>query len=163
MKQKTKFPAVLYPLAMVLVAGSLMSACGKKAESPAAEKIDKEAVAAVMGAGGGMQSGVTDVGRTDGALQIKYHLYIPEQRDFDEMIGTDLTPKIQHLYKAFNTIDPVTIVVETSDAASPYASQPYCAIDLTRKIYEQTNWTTLLAKDLFKVCKVTYLIREMKK
>jgi len=33
---------------------------------------------------------------------------------------------------------------------------PYCDFDMTRKIYGQLNWTNLLARDLFKVCKVSY-------
>ncbi len=163
MNQKAKYPAVLGLLALALFAGLSMSACGKKTEPAAAETINSETIASVMGAGGNMQSGVIDVGRTDAGLQIRYLLVIPEQKDFDEMFGIDLSPKIERLYKTFKTIDGVNIVVETANAANSYAPQPYCAVDITRKIYEQTNWTNLMAKDLFKACKVTYLIREMKK
>ena len=81
---------------------------------------------------------------------------ISDMKDFDVIIGSDLAPKIAALYKTFKSLDKATFTVETGDPSNPANVNPYCDFDMTRKIYQQLNWTNLLARDLFKVCKVTY-------
>lgn len=142
-------------LALAVLAVSLMSSCKVKAPAPA-EEITIDAVAAVMGRASGSSSGVSEMSKTGDSTTINYHLMVPEKKDFDVLIGTDMAPKVEQLYKTFKTLDKVTFTVETGDISNPANMQPYCEFDMTRKIYEQLNWTNLLARDLFKVCKVSY-------
>jgi hypothetical protein len=142
-------------LALAVLAVSLMSSCKAKAPAPA-EEITIDAVAAVMGRASGSSSGVSEMSKTGDSTTINYHLMVPEKKDFDVLIGTDMAPKVEQLYKTFKTLDKVTFTVETGDISNPANMQPYCEFDMTRKIYEQLNWTNLLARDLFKVCKVSY-------
>jgi hypothetical protein len=142
-------------LALVVLATISIPAC--KGEAPAkSEEISIDTLAAVLGKAEGANSGISELSKTPDGLVINYHLYLPEQKDFDALIGTDLAPKIQNLYKIFKSIDKVTFTVETGVVANPPSLEPYCSFDMTRRIYEQTNWTNLLARDLFKICKVNY-------
>jgi len=139
-------------LALAALAAALTPAC-KKAP---AETINLDTVAAVMGRPSGSSSGVSELAKEGDTYIINYHLMISDMKDFDVIIGSDLAPKIEALYKTFKSLDKVTFTVETGDPSNPANVNPYCDFDMTRKIYQQLNWTNLLARDLFKVCKVTY-------
>ncbi len=101
-------------------------------------------------------SGVSELAKEGDTYIINYHLMIADMKDFDTVIGTDLAPKIDALYKTFKSLDKATFTVETGDPSNPANVNPYCDFDMTRKIYQQLNWTNLLARDLFKVCKVSF-------
>jgi hypothetical protein len=148
----------LYILGLLALAGlAAVMAPACKAKAPAsAENITLEAVVAVMGRASGSSSGVSELTKSGDSYTINYHLMLPSQNDFDTLIGSDLAPKIEQLYKTFKTLDNVTFTVETGDISNPANVQPYCSFDMTRRIYNQLNWTNLLARDLFKVCKVKY-------
>jgi hypothetical protein len=142
-------------LAVAALAALVMSSC--KAKTPAqAEKLTLDSVVAVMDRASGSSSGVSEMTQEGDTYIINYHLMLPEKQDYDVLIGTDMAPKIAALYKTFKTLDKVTFTVETGDVSNPANMQPYCSFDMTRKVYEQLNWTNLLARDLFKVCKVSY-------
>lgn len=134
-----------------------LPACKEKEGTPApAEDITLESFAAVLGNAEAQNSGIADLKKTDQGLVVSYHLYLADPQDFDQLIGKDMAPKIEQLYKTFKTIDNVTFDVATPDLSGSGEWRPYCAFDMTRKIYGQLNWTNLLAADLFKVCKVSY-------
>jgi hypothetical protein len=153
MKRLTLFGVV----AMIILTAAFFSACKGKTGAPAeAESLSLEAVTAVMGKAGAEISGPSEVTKTDDGYEINYHLYLTEPQDFDQMIGADLAPKVEKLYKKFANLDKVTFSVEIPDPANTAEWKPYCSFDMTRQIYGQLNWTNLLARDLFKVCKVTY-------
>ncbi len=137
-------------LAVAVLATALIPAC----KTAPAEQIDLESVTAVMGRASGSQSGVSGLAKEGDTYVINYHLMIANMSDFDLLIGTDLAPKIHALYGAFKSLDKVTFTVETGDPSNPANVNPYCDFDMTRKIHDQLTWTNLLAKDLFKVCKV---------
>lgn len=139
-------------LALAALALTLAPACKKEAP---AETINIDTVIGVMGKASGSSSGVSEFAKEGDTYVINYHL-VTDPKDFDIAIGRDLAPKIEALYKTFKTIDKVTFTVETGDPYSPAALTPYCDFDVTRKIFQQLNWTNLLARDLFKVCKVRY-------
>jgi len=143
--------------AMIVLAAMSISACKGKMGGPAsAETLSLEALTKVMGKAEGQISGVHEVSKTADGYEINYHLYLSEQSDFDHVIGTDLAPRIEKLYKTYDALDKVTFSVETPDPSNTAEWRPYCAFDMTRQIYKQLNWTNLLARDLFKVCKVSY-------
>lgn len=135
----------------------LMPSCKKKEETPTqAKQITLQTFAEVLGKAQAETSGIADLQKTDQGLVVTYHLYLPQPQDFDALIGDDLAPKVEQLYKTFPSIDKVKFAVETPDPAETGRWLPYCAFNMTRKIYNQLNWTNLLARDLFKVCEVTY-------
>ncbi|MEW5900138.1 MAG: hypothetical protein AB1715_01605 [Acidobacteriota bacterium] len=144
-------------LVMAFLSALLISACKEKEQtSTQAEEITLQTFATVLGKAEPQASGIDELRKEEQGLVVHYHLYLPEAQDFDELIGQDLAPKINQLYRAFKTIDKVTFEVETPDLAETGEYRPYCGFDMTRKIYNQLNWTNLLARDLFKVCKVNY-------
>jgi hypothetical protein len=140
-------------LALAALAVVLIPACKSKAP---AQDITLDSVAAVMGKPTGSASGVSELAKEGDTYIINYHLMIADMKDFDTVIGTDLAPKIDSLYRTFKSLDKATFTVETGDPSNPANVNPYCDFDMTRKIYQQLNWTNLLARDLFKVCKVSF-------
>ena len=139
-------------LALAVLAMTLVPACKK----PAAEEITLESVQAVMGKASASASGVSELAKEGDTLVINYHLMIQDMKDFDTVIGQDLAPKVDALYKTYKNIDKVTFTVETGDPSNPANVNPYCDFDMSRKIHGQLTWTNLLARDLFKVCKTRY-------
>jgi hypothetical protein len=146
--------AVLF---LALVMAVFLSACKEKtAAPPPAQEITMDNLAAILDLAGPQNSGIAELRKTDQGFLIGYHLYLAGPQDFDEMFGKDLSPKIEKLYKTFETMDNVTVDVSTPKLAGTGGWQPYCSFDMTRKIYNQLNWTNLMAADLFKVCKVNF-------
>ena len=144
-------------LFLAFLAAVFLPACKDKEGTPSpAEEITLQTFAAVFGSAEAQTSGIAELKKTDQGLVVSYHLYLPEAQDFDELVGKDLAPKIEQLYKTFKTIDNVTFDVETPDLSGSGEWRSYCSFDMTRKVYNQLNWTNLLAADLFKVCKVSY-------
>jgi hypothetical protein len=145
---------------LAIVTAAAVGGCKKQnpAETAAQSKpIDMESLSAAMGRADGANSGLADFVRSGDSLRLTYHLYVPQGSDFDDYIGADMAPKIKKLYDDFKRIDKVTFVVETADSAMPADWKPYCSFSMTREVAEKTNWTGLLGRDLFKVCKeITY-------
>ena len=157
MRYTMKWLALFGVVALIILTTISISACKGKTGTPTeAESISLEAVTAVMGKAGAEISGASELNKTADGYEINYHLYLAEQQDFDGQVGADLAPKVEKLYKTFPSLDNVTFSVETPDPANTAEWKPYCSFDMTREIYAQLNWTNLLARDLFKVCKVTY-------
>jgi hypothetical protein len=143
--------------ALVVLAAVSLSACKGKTGTPAeTENLTLDDVIGVMGKAEAQMSGAHELTRTADGYEVNYHLYLVQPQDFDGVIGSDLAPKIERLYREFGWLDKVTFSVETPDAANSAEWRPYCSFDMTRMTYNQLNWTNLLAQDLFKVCRVTY-------
>lgn len=154
-KKSVSFSLSFLFLAFLIVI--FMPACkGKEATPTKAERITLQTFAAVLGKAEAQTSGIADLEKTDQGLVVSYHLYLPQLEDFDEIIGKEFAPKVELLYKTFTNIDKVKFDVETPDEARTGKWEPYCSFRMTRKIYNQLNWSNLLAKDLFKVCEVNY-------
>ncbi len=147
-----------FPFFVLAVMAMIVTpACKSKENPPAqAEEITLQSFETVLGKPEAEYSGIAALDKTDQGLVVKYHLYLPEAQDFDMLIGQDLAPKIEKLYKTFKTIDFVTFDVRTPDLAGTGEYRQYCSFDMTRKTFNELDWTNLLARDLFKVCKVKY-------
>ncbi len=157
MKDTMKMLVRIGALALIILAAISISACKGKTGAPAeTESLSLEAVMSVMGKAGAQISGASELNKTAEGYEVNYHLYLADQQDFDQQVGADLAPKVEKLYKTFATLDKVTFSVETPDPSNTAEWRPYCSFDMTRQVYKQLNWTNLLAKDLFKVCKVSY-------
>ncbi len=134
----------------VLTAVWLPGCKGKAGATASSDEISLDTLAAVLGEAEGTNPGIAELSRPPDKLVINYHLYLPEQKDVDAQIGTDLAPKIQKLYRTFKSIDKVTFTIETGIVGDPASLQPYRSLAMTRKIYEEIDWTNLLVQDLFK-------------
>jgi hypothetical protein len=155
MRTIKRFPYILGLIALAGLALVLATAC--KAKAPAStEAITLDEVAAVMGRASGSTSGVSELNKSDDSYTIDYYLLVDDMSNFDAEVGSDLVPKIEKLYKTFPSLDKVTFNIETDAQYNPAGAKTYCSFDMTRRIYNQLNWTNVLAKDLFKVCKVKY-------
>lgn len=128
-------------------------ASGTSAEKPAAlaEGIDLAAVSEVLGKPGLESSGAYNLVKGDTEYWIVYQFFTQESKDIDDDIGMDLGPKIQALYKKFPALDRVHFVVDVYYAGSSTAWRPYCSFAMTRKVFNETDWTNLLSAELFKV------------
>jgi hypothetical protein len=116
-----------------------------------AEGIDLAAVTEVLGKPGLDSPGVYNLVKGDTEYWIVYQFFTRESKDIDDDIGRDLGPKIQALYEKFKALDRVHFVVDVYYADSSTAWQPYCSFAMTRKVFNETDWTNLLSDDLFKV------------
>jgi hypothetical protein len=156
MKDTRKALALFGAVALIITAAVFLSACKGKTGAADAGNLTLEDAQKAMGKAEAQTSGVHELSKTADGYEINYHLYLADPQEFDTKIGSDLAPKIEKLYRTHKALDKVTFSVETPDVANTSEWQPYCAFDMTRQIYKQLNWTNLLARDLFKVCKVSY-------
>ena len=138
-----------------LVAAGAYFCKGK--ESSDLSGITMDSLADVMGKAGGSGSGLVDMAREGDEIRLTYLLYVPDRSMLDQLIGADLAPKIRGLYGKFKGIDRVVLSVETAMSGSVPPGVPYCSFVMTRKIYNETNWSGMLDRELFKICReVTY-------
>jgi hypothetical protein len=156
-------PGVLPAVAVLAVAAALsLSACrGQKSEAPAAaaietpaapsEDLSVESLSAILGKAEAENSGVFESAKRNDELVVTYHFYEARKKGMDDRIGPDLAPKIQLLYRKFKSIDRVVFKVDVFERRDVIEWRPYCSFVTTRKIIDETNWTSLLLKDFFKV------------
>ncbi len=143
-------------LALVAAMTIVITDCREK-QSPEAlivpDEISLETVSAVLGKADAENSGLFDVAESEKEVRILYHLYVPEGRELQDYIGAEMTPKIRRLYGTFRTVDRVVFVVETARPAANNEWAPYCSFVMTRRVVQETDWSGLLDRDLFKVCR----------
>lgn len=137
-REKTEAPAVPAPAA-------------EKAVVSPSEELNTEALSAVLGKAEAENSGVFDVATRENELVVTYHFYEARRKGMEDRIGPDMAPKIQALYKKFSTIDRVVFKVDLFERRDVIEWRPYCSFATTRKLIDETNWTSLLLKDFFKV------------
>lgn len=141
-------------IAALVAAGAYF--CKGKA-SPDVSGISMDSVAEVLGKADGSRSGLTDMARSGDEIRLTYLLYVPDRSMLDQLIGAEIAPKIRDLYGKFKGVDRVVFSVETVLSGSIPPGVPYCSFVMTRQIFDKANWSGLLDRDLFKICReVTY-------
>ena len=110
-----------------------------------------DALASVLGKGEAENSGIVDVAKGENEAIISYHFYEARKKGMEERLGPDMAPKIQALYKKFKTIDRVVFKVDVFERRDVIEWRPYCSFATTRTLIDETNWTSFLLKDFFKV------------
>jgi hypothetical protein len=164
--RKLRFPIVLSILGLAALAALTLAACQGREKTgapavpaPAAEKtvntsseeLNTEALSAVLGKAEAENSGVFDVAKGENELVVTYHFYEARKRGLEDRLGPDMAPKIQALYRKFKTIDRVLFKVDIFERRDDIVWRPYCSFVTTRKLIDETNWTSLLLKEFFKV------------
>lgn len=155
-----RFAKLILRISGYLVIAALVAAGAyfcKGKESPGASSITMDSLAEVLGKADGGRSGLVDMAQEGDELRLTYLLYVPDRSMLDQLIGADIAPKVRGLYGKFKDLDRVIFSVQTAMAGSVPPGAPYCSFVMTRKIYNETNWTGLLDRDLFKICReITY-------
>jgi len=137
-REKTGAPAVPAPAA-------------EKTVNTSSEELNTEALSAVLGKAEAENSGVFDVAKGENELVVTYHFYEARKRGLEDRLGPDMAPKIQALYRKFKTIDRVVFKVDLFERRDVIEWRPYCSFATTRKLIDETDWTSLLLKEFFKV------------
>jgi hypothetical protein len=141
-------------IAAVVAAGAYFC---KGKESPEISTITADSLADVLGRADGSRSGLVDMSKSGDEIRLTYLLYVPDRSMLDQLIGAEIAPKIRELYGKYKGIDRVVFSVETALTGSVPPGVPYCSFVMTRDVFNKTNWSGLLDRDLFKICRdVTY-------
>lgn len=124
-------------------------------ESKAEEKGEVEILSAdmlypIFGRGEEETSGIYDVNQTGEDVFISYRYVPPDpEKDYDE-IGKELAPKIKNFYEKFPKIDRTVfeIYVPTEEELG---WKKFVSFDMTRKIFNEVEWTDLMNIDLLRI------------
>ena len=150
-------------LGLAVLAALTLAACqgGEKAAAPApaaeivaapaGEEPTLEALYGILGKGEAENSGIVDLAKGENELVVTYHFYEARKKGLEERIGPDMAPKIQALYRKFKSIDRVVFKVDVFERRDVIEWRNYCSFATTRRLIAETNWTSLLLKDFFKV------------
>jgi hypothetical protein len=123
----------------------------KKAAATAAEELTLEGLYGILGQGEAENSGIVDLAKSETELIVTYHFYEARKKGLEDRIGPDMAPKIQALYRKIRTIDRVVFKVDVFERRDVLEWRPYCTFVTTRRLIDETNWTSFLLKDFFKV------------
>jgi hypothetical protein len=155
-----RFARTILKISSYLVIAALVAAGAyfcKGKESPDVSGVTMDSLSNVLGKADGNRSGLVDMTREGDDLRLTYLLYVPDRSMLDQLIGADIAPKIRELYGRFKGVDRVIFAVETVMSGSVPPGVPYCSFVMTRKVFNETNWSGMLDRDLFKICReITY-------
>jgi hypothetical protein len=155
-----RFAKTILKISSYLVIAALVAAGAyfcKGKESPDVSGVTMDALSDVLGRADGSRSGLVDMSKSGDEIRLTYLLYVPDRSMLDQLIGAEIAPKIRELYGKFRGIDRVVFSVETALTGSVPPGVPYCSFVMTRDAFNKTNWSGLLDRDLFKICReVTY-------
>ena len=161
--KKHRWVSVLALLGLVVLAALTLAACkgGEKAAAPApalektaapaVEEPTLEALYGILGKGEAENSGIVDLAKGENELIVTYHFYEARKKGLEDRIGPDMAPKIQALYRKYQSIDRVVFKVDVFERRDVIEWRNYCSFATTRRLIDETNWTSLLLKDFFKV------------
>jgi len=123
----------------------------EKTVTPPAEELSLEALYGILGKAEAENSGIFDLSKGENEMIVTYHFYEARKKGMEDRIGPDMAPKIQALYRKFKSIDRVVFKVDVFERRDVIEWRPYCSFATTRRLIDETNWTSLLLKDFFKV------------
>jgi len=137
---------------IILVLWSL-NACKSKeeAENVVSEPLTLSSITPIFGEAKEDVSGAFDFSQGDQEMIVSYRFFTQDFNDLDSQIGTELTPKIQAFYKAFKQADRVILNVSVPRSDLPGEWKPFASFAVSRKLVQETDWSQLLAKDLFTI------------
>jgi hypothetical protein len=151
MKKKLTLPGTLIGLLIFgLTAGSAL-AQAKPTPAPEKEKVVNEVtlseVRAVLGTARDDHSGVADFSQGDnGEVIIAYHYYDVDEANYETDFASEITPKIQHMYKRFKNFNRVRFEVVTNNPSAPPLWVPFSEFVIDRKTIEELHYTWFVAR-----------------
>ncbi len=96
--------------------------------------------------------GVQDMEQTESELVI-YYRFIPANPDaLQQELGEDLAPKIKQIYETDKAADVIQFVVSIPfvDETGGTSYKRQLSFVMTRKIFDETDWSGLLSRDFLK-------------
>jgi hypothetical protein len=96
--------------------------------------------------------GVQDIEQTESELVV-YYRFIPNNPDaMQEELGEDLAPKIRQVYETDKAADIIRFVVSIPfvDEAGGTSYKRQLSFVMTRKIFNETDWSGLLSREFLK-------------
>jgi uncharacterized membrane protein len=151
-------------VAVLLVAGLSTVCKGKKAETPEPAKMEAQAGAAeapdqvaslrtILGEAKEDYPGVQDIEQEGGEF-IVYYRFIPKDTNtLREELGEDLAPKIRRIYETDKAVDVLRfdVSIPFTEEAGVTNFKHQLSFTMTRKIFNETDWSGLLNRDFLKV------------
>ena len=151
-------------LAVILALGAFSAACKAKNEekpaetaaAPATAQVDPIAgIKSILGEPQGDNPGAFNVELTGNVLAVSYRFIPINEETFQEDLGEDLAKKVRQIYEQDKNVDVINFVVDIpfADETGGQAFKNKLTFSITRKIYEQTEWTSFFDKDFLKIVK----------
>ncbi len=103
---------------------------------------------AILGTPKDDASGVSDFSRGDnGEIIIAYHYYDVDQDNYETDFASEISPRIQAMYKKFKNLDRVRFEIVTNDPATAQW-KAFSQFTMDRKTLEKLHWTWFVARDI---------------
>jgi hypothetical protein len=137
-------------LILVLAAG-FATAQTKPTPPPAKEKVVDEVtlteVQSVLGIARDDHSGVADFSRgNNGEVIIAYRYYDVDLTNYETDFASEITPKIQQMYKRFKNFNRIRFQIVTNNPAAPPLWIPFSEFAIDRKTIEDLHYTWFVAR-----------------
>ncbi len=147
----------LIGVALVGLVFFLMPACKGKSADDSSQKPEKitppieitlGTLRSVLGVARDDNSGVVDfsAGLDKGEYVFNYRYYDSDLQNIDQDMVTEISPKIQALFKKFPMINRAVFRIQVN-TANPGEWTPYVSFAITKAIVEKTQWSGLLTED----------------
>ena len=151
MKKKLMLPGTLIGLLIFGLTAASALAQAKPTPAPEKEKVVNEVtlseVRAVLGTARDDHSGVSDFSQGDnGEVIIAYHYYDVDQANYETDFASEITPKIQHMYKKFKNFNRVRFEIVTNNPSAPPLWIPFSEFVIDRKTIEELHYTWFVAR-----------------
>lgn len=151
MKKAVWLPGISIVLLVLGLTAISSAAQSDQKSAPANEKVINEVtlsqVQSVLGTARDDHSGVADFSQGDkGEVIIAYHYYDVDEANYENDFATDITPKIQQMYKKFKNFNRVRFEIVTNNPSGPPLWIPFAAFTIDRKTIEELHYTWFVAR-----------------
>jgi hypothetical protein len=157
-----KLVSFVVGLAVLFMLGAFSAACKAKneekpAETAAAPMVEQpDPIAKIKSILGEPQDdvpGAEAVELNGSVLGVNYRFIPKNEETFQEDLGEDLAKKVRQIFEADKNIGRIDFVVDIPfvDETGGRAFKTKVTFTITRKIYEDTDWTGVFDKDFLKV------------
>ncbi len=150
-RQRTQLFLVFAAAAVLILSTVSAAALAKPAPQQPKAKVVNEVtlgeVQSVLGVAKDDNSGVSDFSQGDnGQVIIAYHYYDVDESNYENDFATDITPKIQQMYKKFKNFNRVRFEVVTNNPSGTPLWIPFSAFDIDRHTIEELHYTWFVAR-----------------
>lgn len=150
-RQRSWMTRVLVPIAILGLTSLSRAAQAKPTSGPSEEKVVKEVtlrqVRAILGMAADDLSGVADFSLGgNGEIVVAYHYYDIDQANYETDFASEITPRIQQMYKKFKTFDRVRFEIEANNPSAPPLWIPFSEFVIDRKTIEDLHYSWFVAR-----------------
>jgi hypothetical protein len=137
---------------LILALGALPATAQTKPQAPMAnEKVVNEVtfseVQSVLGKALDDNSGVSDFSLGgNGEVIIAYRYYDVDQANYETDFASEITPRIQQMFKRFKNFNRVRFQIVTNNPSAPPLWIPFSEFVIDRKTLEDLHYTWFVAR-----------------